>query len=86
MKLPEEKLKEIDRIIVAFNMKMALILAEHPEWENFPHIISGLMVIICAGREDVLNQVHELVTPMMKDLAESARVDLVKKNLEDRRN
>ena len=86
MKLPEPKLEEIDRIIVAFNMKVGLILAEHPEWGNFSHIISGLMVIICAGRPDVLDKVKELVDPLMKELAESARVDLYKDNLQQRRN
>lgn len=86
-KLPEDKQQELDRIVTALNMKLALVLAEYPEWEPLlARLLSGIMVVISAGQVDVLREVVTLVDPVMTRLAEEARTGLVKKNLGDRRN
>lgn len=50
MSLTEADKQELDRIVTALSVKLALVLKDQPEWEPLlARLFSGVMIIICAG-------------------------------------
>jgi len=86
-KLPEKTLEQIDVAISEFYLRVDGILKEHPEWATtLPRLIAGLMMVVCAGREDVMARISEVAEPLMAEVAETGRRDYIEDQLHKRRN